>query len=65
MPYLERQLRGIVGFELPIARLRGKWKLSQNRIAADFEGARAGLTASPIEREREVAAADPRRGQSR
>lgn len=69
MPYLERQLRGIVGFELPIARLEGKWKLSQNRNAADFEGARAGLAASPIEREREVAAAmaaaDLRRDQSR
>lgn len=67
--YVERELRGIVGFELPIARLEGKWKLSQNRNAADFEGARAGLAASEIEREREVATAmataDPRRRQPR
>jgi transcriptional regulator len=28
--YLERMLRGIVGFRVEIARLEGKWKLSQN-----------------------------------
>ena len=29
--YLERMLRGIVGFRIEIARLEGKWKLSQNQ----------------------------------
>lgn len=29
--YLERMLRGIVGFRVEIARLEGKWKLSQNQ----------------------------------
>ena len=36
-------LRAIVGFELTIAKLEGKWKLSQNRDAADHAGARDGL----------------------
>lgn len=33
--YIEGMLRGIVGFEIPITRLSGKFKLSQNRSAAD------------------------------
>lgn len=33
--YLERMLGAIVGFEIPIGEIRGKWKLSQNRSAAD------------------------------
>ena len=37
-------LRGIVGFEIPIARLQGKWKMSQNRPQADRAGVIAGLT---------------------
>jgi transcriptional regulator len=43
--YINTMLRAIVGVELTIARLEGKWKLSQNRDAADREGVRAGLTA--------------------
>jgi transcriptional regulator len=31
--YLERMLRGIVGFRIEITRLEGKWKLSQNHDA--------------------------------
>ena len=41
--YLDGMLRAIVGFELTIAKLEGKWKLSQNRDAADYAGARDGL----------------------
>lgn len=41
--YIDAQLRAIVGFELSIITLEGKWKLSQNRTAADHDGARAGL----------------------
>jgi transcriptional regulator len=36
-------LRAIVGFELIVAKLEGKWKLSQNRDAADRAGVRDGL----------------------
>jgi transcriptional regulator len=55
--YIAAQQQHIVGLRLTITRLEGKWKLSQNRAAADREGARAGLAASVHEREREVAAA--------
>lgn len=41
--YIDTMLRGIVGFELQIQKLEGKWKLSQNRDAADRAGARDGL----------------------
>ena len=38
-------LKGIVGFALPLTRLEGKWKMSQNRPAEDRAGVVAGLTA--------------------
>ncbi len=41
--FIRAQLRGIVGFELPIARLEGKWKMSQNRPGEDRAGAIEGL----------------------
>ena len=43
--YIETMLRAIVGVELTIMRLEGKWKMSQNRDAADREGVRQGLAA--------------------
>jgi transcriptional regulator len=45
-PYFRGQLRAIVGLELPISRIEGKFKLSQNRSEADIEGVIDGLTAS-------------------
>lgn len=44
--YLQSMLKAIVGFELPISRLEGKRKLSQNRSAEDIAGVRQGLAAS-------------------
>ena len=41
--YIEGMLRAIVGFELRIETLAGKWKLSQNRDEADRAGVREGL----------------------
>ena len=41
--YIDNMLRAIVGFELAITRLEGKWKMSQNRELADRDGVRAGL----------------------
>ena len=43
--YLEQMLRAIVGIEIEIASLVGKWKVSQNRSAADRAGVVAGLSA--------------------
>jgi transcriptional regulator len=36
--YMDTMVRGIVAFEIPIDRLEGKLKLSQNRPAADRPG---------------------------
>ena len=44
--YIEGMLKAIVGFALPIERLVGKRKLSQNRSAADIAGVREGLATS-------------------
>jgi len=41
--YIEGQLGGIVGIEISIARLIGKWKVSQNRPEADRTGVVQGL----------------------
>jgi transcriptional regulator len=42
-PYIAGQLRAIVGIEIEIDRIEAKWKLSQNRSAADVDGAIEGL----------------------
>jgi transcriptional regulator len=41
--YVEKMMANIVAFEMPIRRLDGKRKLSQNRTAADRQGVIAGL----------------------
>ena len=41
--FVDDMVRGIVAFEIPIARLEGKWKLSQNRSDADRKGVIQGL----------------------
>lgn len=48
--YTERMLGQIVGIEIPIARLQGKWKVSQNRSPADRRGVVAGLQSASTER---------------
>lgn len=41
--YVDGQLGAIVGIEIPISQLTGKWKNSQNRTPADRAGVVAGL----------------------
>ena len=41
--FTEALLRAIVGVEIPIERIEGKWKTSQNRPARDMLGVVAGL----------------------
>ena len=41
--YIEQMLRAIVGIEIQVTQLQGKWKVSQNRSAADRLGVAAGL----------------------
>lgn len=52
---LETELEGIVGFEIPIERLEGKFKLNQNRSVADREGVVRALEKSAHPDEREIA----------
>ncbi len=54
--YVERMMRGIVGFEIPIARLEGKQKMSQNRSETDRRQVVAALSASGRAGDAEVAA---------
>ena len=41
--FVEQMLGAIVGIEIPLTRLRGKWKVSQNRPPADLDGVVKGL----------------------
>ena len=43
--FIHSLLNGIIGFELPIRRLEGKWKVSQNRSDRDKQGVIEGLAA--------------------
>ncbi len=41
--YVAAQIKGIVGVEIDIARIDGKWKVSQNRSASDIEAVAEAL----------------------
>jgi len=41
--FVEQMLGAIVGIEIPLTRLVGKWKVSQNRPSADRDGVVKGL----------------------
>lgn len=45
--YMARQLKGVVGIEIEVASLDGKWKVSQNKDALDRAGVAAGLLGEP------------------
>jgi transcriptional regulator len=53
--YIQQMLGAIVGFEIAITRITGKWKLSQNRTAAERAGVVAALSAQPDDASREMA----------
>ena len=42
--FVEAQVKAIIGLEIEIAHISGKWKVSQNRPGADRAGGIAGLT---------------------
>ena len=42
--FIQSLLHGIVGLELPIRRMEGKWKVSQNRTESERQGVLEGLT---------------------
>jgi transcriptional regulator len=41
--FVAMQMRAIVGVEIPVSRIEGKWKMSQNRPEADRAGVIAGF----------------------
>jgi transcriptional regulator len=47
--FVAQMLRAIVGIEIELSALVGKWKVSQNRSAADREGTARGLERSQAE----------------
>lgn len=50
-PFIESQMKAIIGVEIPILRIEGKWKVSQNRSAADRQGVCDGLRDEEISEE--------------
>ena len=53
--FLRTTMRAVVGIEIPISKLMGKWKVSQNRSKADREGVAAGLGGMTGEAEQAMA----------
>jgi transcriptional regulator len=53
--YIDQNLKLIVGFELTITSLRGKFKLSQNRTSADWQGVLSSLQQAGDVNSREMA----------
>ena len=54
-PYIDAQIRGIVGIEIAITAMMGKWKVSQNRSQSDVEGVIEGLRAQSDEEAKAMA----------
>jgi transcriptional regulator len=46
-PFIESQVKAIIGMEIAIESIEGKWKVSQNRPEVDRKGVIEGLEASP------------------
>lgn len=53
--FIDTMAAGIIGIEIPISRLTGKWKVSQNRPEKDRAGVVEGLAHSPGDLERSMA----------
>jgi transcriptional regulator len=41
--FIATRIKSIIGIEIPIATIEGKWKVSQNQSAVDRQGVREGL----------------------
>ena len=54
-PIMDTELKAIVGFEIPIDRIEGKFKLNQNRSEADQRGVVRALEGSSDRDQREIA----------
>jgi transcriptional regulator len=54
--YIASQVKGIVGLEMQVTRLEGKWKVSQNRSEQDRNGVAEGLAELNTTESREMKA---------
>jgi len=63
--YIAMQLRAIVGIEIEVSSLQGKWKVSQNRTAEDAAGVVSGLREETGEAARAMARLVEERQRSR
>lgn len=50
-PFISGQIKTIIGIEIPISAIEGKWKVSQNRSAADRQSVEEGLRKEGINEE--------------
>ncbi|MFL6450210.1 MAG: FMN-binding negative transcriptional regulator [Bryobacteraceae bacterium] len=50
-PFVSGQIKAIIRVEIPISKIEGKWKVSQNRSAADRHGVEKGLREEGISEE--------------
>jgi transcriptional regulator len=55
--YIDAMLRAIVGIEIPLTSLQGKWKLSQNHPVVNREGVMSGLRSQGRDQASAMAAA--------
>ena len=62
--YIAGLLQAIIGIEVPITRIEGKWKVSQNRPAEDRAGVAAGLAQSEAPALQAMAALVRERGET-
>jgi transcriptional regulator len=53
-PFIRKMMKSIIGFEIRIERLEGKFKMNQNRPLKDRQGVVKGLLGSPRDADREV-----------
>lgn len=60
--FLAGQLKGIVGIEIEVTLIEGKWKVSQNRSEADRRGVAEGLRETDAETARHMAELVDKRG---
>jgi transcriptional regulator len=57
--FIDTMVKAIVGIEIPIDRIEGKWKVSQNRSEPDRRGVAEGLRADGEEAMAEMVAGEP------
>lgn len=55
--FIDAQLKAIVGLEIEIVDIKGKWKMSQNRTAEDAQGVAQGMSDSSDPHYNPIAAA--------